>query len=65
MNRHRSLPPSRQATMGPYKWGGGREEQNVVSDQNRGLRLGQDEIKILTQIGHFHTQETTSVASLR
>lgn len=39
----------------PITNGEEREEQNVVPDQNRGLRSSQDDTEILTQIGHFHT----------
>lgn len=69
MNGHQT-PAAFAAGYGrsPYKGGGGEEkdkERNVAPDQNRGLRVGQDQIKILTQIGHFYTEEEASVATLR
>jgi hypothetical protein len=50
MIRFRSLPPSRQATIGPVKKGGGKKEKSVVRLW-RTPKESKDKVN-LTPIGH-------------
>ena len=60
MSHQESLPPSRQATIGPIKMGREEEKNGAsspigIGDSDQVKITPESDTEILTQIGHFYT----------